>query len=86
MDSATPALAVTLTPSDDACASTITPALPVSPAPKTIQVASVSPVHQPKISLWPKPAELSEELVQIQEKLTVTLQCLLAIRAANDLH
>ena len=85
-DSATPAPAVTLTPGNDPCASTITPALPVSPAPKTIQMASVYPICQPRISLWPKPAELSEELLQLQEKLTAALECHLTMRATVDLH
>ena len=84
-DTATPAPAVTLMPSDDPCASTITPALPISPASKTIQVVSVSPVHQPKTSLQPKPAELWEELLQLQEKLTVALEWLLTMRPALNL-
>ena len=46
MDAATPALAVTLTPGDNPCASTVTPALPVSPAPKTIQVVFTHPSAQ----------------------------------------
>ena len=86
IDSATPALAVTLMPGDDPCTSTITSASPVSPAPKTIQVVSVSPVCQPKISLWPKLAELSEELLQLQEKLTAALEYLLTVRGAVDLR
>ena len=50
-DSGTPASAVTLMCSNNSCVSTITLASPVFPAPKTIQVTSVSPVCQPKISL-----------------------------------
>ena len=57
-DSTTPAPAVTLMPGNDPCISTINPTLPISHAPKTIQVVSVSPIHQPTTSLWPKLAEL----------------------------
>ena len=77
VDSAISALAVTPMPSDDPCTSTITPASPVSPALKTIQVASISSIHQPKIPSQPKPVELSEELLWLQEKLTAALEHLL---------
>ena len=86
MDSATPALTVTLMPSDDPCASTFTPAFPILPAPKTMQVVSVSPIHQPKTSLQPKPPELSKELLWLQEKLTAALEHLLTVRTALNLH
>ena len=73
-------------PGDDPCASTITPVLPISPVPKTLQAVRVIPIHHPKTPLWPKPAELSEELLKLQEKLTVALENLYTVRAALDLH
>ena len=73
-------------PGNDPCTSMITPALSVSPAPKTIQVASVFPVHQPKTSLWPKPAAFLEELFWLEEKLTIALECLLTMRAILNLR
>ena len=43
------------------------------------------PSASPKC-LWPKQAELSEELLHLQEKLTVALEHLLAMRATLSLH